>query len=37
MYPDLKGTLINPLMYQGRWIIRNKEVILQTSLHWREN
>ena len=35
MYPDFKGTLINPLIYQARWIVRNKEtffLLLEFSL-----
>ena len=37
MYSDFKGTLLNPPLYQGRWIVKNKETIFQISFHWTEN
>jgi len=37
MCTDIKGTLINPLIYQGRWIVKNKETIFQISFHMSEN
>ena len=37
MYPDFKGTLINSIIYQGRWIVRKKETIFQIFFHSTEN